>query len=69
MELKKVQISPEIKMFYLDIEPNEELVKKTSLIFSGSFEPFKKMHRHEVYLLEHEDEVYYAKRFFATSIG
>ncbi len=68
MKLKQVRISPEIKLYYSIKEPDLDLVKKASLIFTGSIEPFKTKHRHQVYLLEHNSEVYYAKKFTPPTI-
>lgn len=62
------KITPEIKLYYLGEEPDWGLVKKVSRIFDGSVEPFKTKHRHQVYLLEHNSEVYYVKKFSPPTI-
>lgn len=66
MKLKQNKITPKIKLYYLDKEPDWDLVKNASQIFSGSIEPFKKGRHREVYLLENKNSIYYAKRFFST---
>lgn len=63
MKLKKIKITPEIKLYYSDQKPDWDLVNKASRIFFGSIEPFKTKHRHQVYMLEHNNEVYYVKKF------
>ena len=68
MKCQKIKITPEIKISYFDEEPDWDLVKKVSGIFDGSAEPFKTKHRHQVYLLEHNSEVYYIKKFIPPTI-
>lgn len=68
MKLKRKKINPKITLYYLNVEPDCALVKKTIQIFDGSVKPFKTKHRHQVYLLEHNSEVFYVKKFSPPTI-
>lgn len=67
MKIKQISFTSEIKLYYSKEEPELNLVRSVSQIFDGSVQSFKKMPRHEVYLLEHGNNVYYAKKFFPTT--
>lgn len=68
MKFSVKKITPEITLYYSGQEPNQDLVKSISRIFEGLIEPFKGRPRHRVYLIEHNNNLYYAKKFLPKNL-
>ncbi len=68
MKLKQKKITPEIKLYYTDQEPDWDLVIKTSQLFDSNIKALKRKPCHKVYLFEHNNDVFYAKKFAINNL-